>query len=261
VRLLTLELAVSHELVSTVTFQPRFSTALAPLPAAGKRLARDISQVGTTPLPPASVSGSSGAALWRQAGCGSCHTFAATRSTGSQGPDLDLLHPSAAVVAAQVRSGGGGMPAYRSKLSSADIGALASFVAVNERKIPTTAETLNAFGAAFTRFGVAVRGVLADLENLSAPPELHPALVAERHTLEKSAALCDTIAAALAKQDVNGANAAIRRLFVATAGVSSTATQRAQAAAVAAYNARLRRITALAARVSHDRQHLVQTIG
>jgi hypothetical protein len=180
VRLLGLELAVSHELVWTVGFQPRFSAALAPLPAASRRLA------------------------------------------------------------SQIAAAGKGSP----KLSH-----------------ETTAQSLNAFGSAFTRFGASLGGVQADLDKLSAPPTLRPSLLVERRTLRRSIALCHEIASQLARKDVNGANASIHDLFLATAGVSSTATRNAQAAAVRAYDRRLAKIAALSSRVARDRQQLVQAIG
>jgi hypothetical protein len=180
VRLLALELGVSHELVWTMGYQPRFSRALVPLPVASRTLARDIASAG-------------------------------------KGPPK-LSHSS-------------------------------------------TAQTLNRFGAAFARFGRSMRGVLADLDALSAPPMLRPSLLEERRTLRQSAAICDRIAAALARQDVSGANADIRNLFAATAAVSSTAARQAQVGAVKAYDRRLRQIAALSARVSRDRQALVQAIG
>ena len=61
--------------------------------------------------------------------CGGCHTLAAAGTDGGSGPNLDQLEPSAEAVAAQVRNGGGGMPAFSAKLSAAEIEAVADFVA------------------------------------------------------------------------------------------------------------------------------------
>lgn len=69
-----------------------------------------------------------GKQIYTDAGCGGCHTLAAAGSAGSAGPDLDQLKPSAAAVAAQVKHGGGGMPAFGDKLSDKQISALANFV-------------------------------------------------------------------------------------------------------------------------------------
>ncbi len=60
--------------------------------------------------------------------CASCHTLAAAGSTGTVGPNLDQLKPSDAVVVKQVTNGGGGMPAFGSSLSKAQIEAVAKYV-------------------------------------------------------------------------------------------------------------------------------------
>ena len=80
--------------------------------------------------PEHSGSGSSpGAKVFADAGCGSCHTMAAARATGKVGPNLDELRPNQQRVEKQVRSGGNGMPSFASKLSAAEIKAVAGFVA------------------------------------------------------------------------------------------------------------------------------------
>jgi mono/diheme cytochrome c family protein len=65
--------------------------------------------------------------------CGSCHTLRAAGSTGQVGPNLDQVSLSSAQVAAQVRSGGGSMPAFAGKLNDAQIRAVATFVAGNHK--------------------------------------------------------------------------------------------------------------------------------
>ena len=60
--------------------------------------------------------------------CASCHTLAAAGSTGTVGPNLDQLKPSDALVIHQVTNGGGGMPAFGSSLSKAQIEAVAKYV-------------------------------------------------------------------------------------------------------------------------------------
>ena len=60
--------------------------------------------------------------------CASCHTLAAAGSTGTVGPNLDQLKPSDALVVNQVTNGGGGMPAFGSSLSKAQIQSVALFV-------------------------------------------------------------------------------------------------------------------------------------
>jgi mono/diheme cytochrome c family protein len=68
------------------------------------------------------------------ANCGSCHTLGAAGTSGSVGPNLDDLKPDAATVEAQVRNGGGGMPAFEGRLSDAEITAVSQYVAENAGK-------------------------------------------------------------------------------------------------------------------------------
>lgn len=71
--------------------------------------------------------GADGAAVFAS-NCGTCHTLAAAGSDGTTGPNLDDLMPDKETVEAQVRSGGGGMPAFEGELSDAEIEAVATYV-------------------------------------------------------------------------------------------------------------------------------------
>jgi mono/diheme cytochrome c family protein len=62
------------------------------------------------------------------AACGGCHTLADAGSTGSIGPDLDAVKPSAEKVVTQVTNGGGGMPAFGDQLSEQQIQDVAAYV-------------------------------------------------------------------------------------------------------------------------------------
>jgi mono/diheme cytochrome c family protein len=62
------------------------------------------------------------------AGCGGCHTLAAAHASGTVGPNLDQLKPAYAAVVSQVTRGGGEMPSFSAKLSTAQIQAVAKFV-------------------------------------------------------------------------------------------------------------------------------------
>lgn len=66
--------------------------------------------------------------------CSSCHTLKAAGATGTVGPNLDQLKPAQALVQHQVENGGGVMPAFKGKLSPAQITAVATFVADNAGK-------------------------------------------------------------------------------------------------------------------------------
>jgi mono/diheme cytochrome c family protein len=263
VNLTALQYRIAHELSWTADYLPRFSRALSPIPAAGAALGHDIASAGNTPIKPAeSPSGSPGAAAWTAAGCGACHTLAATGSSGTAGPNLDQLHPTAAEVAARVRSGGPGMPSFTRRLPAAQIDALASFVASSEIVPPSTGAVLNAYGAAFTVYGASLGRVLADLERLDPPPVLRPTYEAERKLLVKSTALCTAIASQLAKQQVDGANANIKELFLTVATGVATGKDRSSAdTAVRVYNAQLTRITKLSSAIAADRTKLTRKLG
>ena len=69
-----------------------------------------------------------GAEVFREAGCGDCHTFAAAGTTGKAGPDLDQITPRREQVVRQVTDGGNGMPAFRDRLDEDEIEAVAAFV-------------------------------------------------------------------------------------------------------------------------------------
>jgi cbb3-type cytochrome c oxidase subunit III len=66
--------------------------------------------------------------------CGGCHTLKAAGTTGTQGPNLDVLKPPFARAKDQVIKGGGIMPAFKGTLSDAQIEAVARFVAQNAGK-------------------------------------------------------------------------------------------------------------------------------
>jgi cbb3-type cytochrome c oxidase subunit III len=77
--------------------------------------------------------GNDGKAIF-QSQCSSCHTLKAANATGTVGPNLDQLKPSQPVVEHQVEVGGGPMPAFKGKLSQAQITAVSKFVADNAGK-------------------------------------------------------------------------------------------------------------------------------
>ena len=62
-------------------------------------------------------SGSPGAKVFADAGCGDCHTMATAGATGTVGPNLDELRPNQERVELQVKKGGNGMPSFAGKLS------------------------------------------------------------------------------------------------------------------------------------------------
>jgi mono/diheme cytochrome c family protein len=94
-----------------------------------------------TNAPPAAQGGGGGQAAPAPDGkalftanCASCHTLKAAGATGTVGPNLDGLKPPEAVVERQVTNGGAVMPPFKSKLSAAEIKAVATFVSSSAGK-------------------------------------------------------------------------------------------------------------------------------
>jgi cytochrome c6 len=77
---------------------------------------------------PAAGDAAAGKKVFATAGCASCHTLADAKATGSVGPNLDDLKPTAAQVLAIVPKGSGVMPAFEDTLSAADIANVAAYV-------------------------------------------------------------------------------------------------------------------------------------
>lgn len=75
--------------------------------------------------------GGTPASQFASLGCASCHTMRAADAQGSTGPNLDELKPSVAAAERQIANGGGGMPGFASRLSKAEIHALAQYVATS----------------------------------------------------------------------------------------------------------------------------------
>jgi mono/diheme cytochrome c family protein len=78
---------------------------------------------------PSTANPAAGARVFASAGCGSCHTLAAARTSGSVGPNLDTLRPGFEQARLQVERGGGAMPSFRETLTAAQIRDVAAFVA------------------------------------------------------------------------------------------------------------------------------------
>jgi len=72
---------------------------------------------------------SPGLRVFDQASCGSCHTLAAAKASGTAGPRLDGRSFDAATVARFVRDGGSGMPPFKDQLSDTGIRQVSNFVA------------------------------------------------------------------------------------------------------------------------------------
>jgi cbb3-type cytochrome c oxidase subunit III len=88
---------------------------------------------GSSNQKPPSQLGTDGKTIF-QAECASCHTLAAAGTHGTIGPNLEQLKPSEAIVKHQVEVGGGVMPAFKGKLSDAQITAVAKYVSSSAGK-------------------------------------------------------------------------------------------------------------------------------
>jgi sulfite dehydrogenase len=69
-----------------------------------------------------------GKQVFASAGCGGCHTLKDAGTNGTVGPNLDQLKPTKDRVARQVTNGGAIMPSFKSRLSKAQIEAVAAYV-------------------------------------------------------------------------------------------------------------------------------------
>jgi mono/diheme cytochrome c family protein len=73
------------------------------------------------------ISGTNGKSIFTSQ-CASCHTLKDAGATGTIGPNLDQLKPPFSIVQNQVIHGGGVMPAFKGKLTDAQITAVAKYV-------------------------------------------------------------------------------------------------------------------------------------
>ena len=69
-----------------------------------------------------------GAAIFKSAGCVSCHTLAAAKSTGTVGPNLDQAAPDYRLATARITNGKGAMPSFKGQLSDQEIADVATYV-------------------------------------------------------------------------------------------------------------------------------------
>jgi cbb3-type cytochrome c oxidase subunit III len=74
------------------------------------------------------ITATDGKTIFGQAGCGSCHTLKDAGSTGTVGPNLDDARAPELKVVTQVTNGGAVMPAFKDRLTKAQIQAVAKYV-------------------------------------------------------------------------------------------------------------------------------------
>jgi cbb3-type cytochrome c oxidase subunit III len=73
------------------------------------------------------ITGNNGKNIFKSQ-CASCHTLKDAGATGTVGPNLDQLKPPFSIVKNQVIHGGSVMPAFKGKLTDAQITAVARYV-------------------------------------------------------------------------------------------------------------------------------------
>jgi len=80
----------------------------------------------------AAITATAGKDIFQQAGCVACHTLKAAGATGTVGPNLDQKKPPFSLVVDRVTNGktgaAGTMPSFKSKLTAAQIQAVAKYV-------------------------------------------------------------------------------------------------------------------------------------
>jgi cbb3-type cytochrome c oxidase subunit III len=74
------------------------------------------------------ITSTDGKTIFLTAGCTGCHTLKDAGSHGTVGPNLDQKKPPQSLVVERVTNGKGAMPSFKSKLSTAQIQAVAKYV-------------------------------------------------------------------------------------------------------------------------------------
>lgn len=140
---------------------------------------------------------------------------------------------------------------------------LARLSATPSSGVPTSGprSTLGQYAAAFGRYGEALKPVAANIAALHAPAFLAPGHDSEVSTLRRSISLCAGIRAALIRGDIAAANADVHDLFGGAQAANGGQAAKAQLAAARTYDAEIKRIDALAIRISRERTRLVASIG
>lgn len=120
---------------------------------------------------------------------------------------------------------------------------------------------LQRYADAFGRYGDTLRPIGAGLTPTKGGSLLRPTIAAERSLIARSTSLCDTIRSTLAKNDIDGANAAIHDLLTITQTAGGMSVRTAQQSAARAYNAQVAKVDKLGASIADERAKLVQSVG
>ncbi|HEY2543997.1 MAG TPA: hypothetical protein VGH92_13220, partial [Gaiellaceae bacterium] len=138
------------------------------------------------------------------------------------------------------------LPAFQAAITPADR-AVASF-----RRAATAAKTSPAEAAATSAYAAALSLPIAALARLSPPAVLRPAYASEVHVLRSTRATARALTAALRARQATKAHILIVRLALVARGNGTLATQRAEIAAVSAYDAKVLEIGHLETRAQQQ---------
>jgi hypothetical protein len=119
----------------------------------------------------------------------------------------------------------------------------------------------DAKATALERYGAAVSGVLLHLRPLQPPPSSEPVYEAQVRTLLEVRAAVTDLAAALRERRTDDIGPLLHRFDVAAIANQSLAAQRAQVAAVKAYNSRVHGLDELATKIARERLRLQKLVG
>jgi hypothetical protein len=124
-----------------------------------------------------------------------------------------------------------------------------------------TARTGGAQVAAFAAYSSALARVLAQLRTLRPPPVMRPVQRSEEGSVAAMVSLTAQVESAIRRRQVKRLDPLFTRFQKAAQSTGSVAAQRAEIAAIRAYDRRLRAISDLAFRIRNERERLQNELG
>ena len=115
--------------------------------------------------------------------------------------------------------------------------------------------------AALDRYGAALEPIVRQLKGLHPPPASRPVWSQQTATLVSVRAAATALAEALKQNQGAAVPALLHRLSEAAAGNQTVAAQRAQIAAVVAYNDRVKSLNALGSKISDEEARLQRKLA
>lgn len=118
----------------------------------------------------------------------------------------------------------------------------------------------DAKAAALERYSAALAAVVVEVQPLEPPPVSAPVYRSELSTLEQVRATADALALAVRQKQSTDIPRLLHDFDVASVGNQTIAAQKAQIAAVRAYDARVKSLNTLAARIAKEQTRLRKTL-